>query len=198
MEKSYIEKITAFISNMRIGNEDESQPTSSLIAFKNEDKFIDFHFNTDYTPQISDFEYIEIMPGLFGSIINAFLWYERGDESDIDYEGFVVQYIPKGTEMEGGYTVKNDVLMITSVDGCGVYYNAGAVEYMYDVDHEEITEGWQVDSFRDWCEKYEENYDLGEDSFGIMVDELDGLSANYSQPSNGKVYGFKPEDIKGE
>ena len=60
MEKSYIQKITPFIDNMRIGSDESEQPSVNLFKLK-EDTYLfeEIVFDTSKTPNVKDFELVD-------------------------------------------------------------------------------------------------------------------------------------------
>ena len=201
MKKSYIQKITPFIDKYRHHRGEEgSQPTSSLIPFKVGDKFIDFHFNTSYTPQKSDFNFVE-GDGLI-SILAAYNWYQHGDVSDIDGDAIAAQWVSADLEIEEGVFLGTDLLLIMNFKGCPFYVsNAEAACKLFGDEFAELItqDGWQVSSFREFATKYELDWDFGEESYGELIAQIPSENdylPDYEQAANGKICGFKQEDIK--
>jgi len=191
MSKTFIESIIPFITSMRKGISDEGGSTPKFIKFNNGDNFIDFHFDTTSTPTKDDFDLVTMEGELF-SVIAGFEWHQK--DGNIKYDGFAVEVIPEGTEMEGE-VLKGDFFTIIDFEGYGIYYNDIAAEYM-SKDGEVIEPGWKTDSFRYFAKNIRQSFDLDEGCYGTMIDALGGMDANYDQEANGKIYGFLDGDIK--
>lgn len=200
MNKSYIQKITPFIDNMRVQSEEEQPIITGLFKFKSGDKFIDFHFNTSLTLNKDDFNWVE--GDGFISVIAALKWYQRGDVEDVDRNAFAVQYIPAGTIEsieEGRYN--KDILVMMDFEGNIIYVNDAKEmnEFLGKGDYQDLEDGWQVNSFKEFIEKYEIDWDLSEDSYGELITQIPGEESyvpDYDQVANGKYYGFFEADYK--
>ena len=110
MEKSYIQKITPFIDNMRIGQDEEGTPVASLYPFYN-GQVLDWSeilFNKSVKPSYNEIEWQEEEGQKFAELLGIRL-VGNGRERDtgvmaIDYSGIQIpggDVLPEGSWLLG-------------------------------------------------------------------------------------------------
>ena len=187
-------QIQATINGELVIGPSEDTPTA-LFKLKTGDKFVDLHFDMLSVPNKDDFNWTD--GDGFISVIAAFKWYQRGSTEDVEVDAFAAQYIPEGTEIDG-LILDKDFLMLMDFNGRPIYVSDVEIaKEIFGSSFSDLTDGWQVGSFKEFIEKYEMDWDLSEASYGELLAKIPGEEdyiPDYVQAANGKVYGFKQSD----
>jgi len=192
MEKTFLESIIPFITNMRKGVS-EDQPIVSLIKFKGGDTFKDFHFDTTKTPVKDDFD--NWTDSDFGSysLMCGFDWYCEDEKSHepVELDTMIMAYFfPKGMPMGEGVVVEQDSFGIIYGAGYPIYCDEGMAQVLSLMMGGEVPVGWASDSMKNG---YTSQYYLQENAYGHLWNQgTEGV--DYNKDWNGKFIGFKEED----
>ena len=212
MSKSYIQKITPFIDNMRISIGGD-EPTIKLNAMMLGDTFKNFHFNKSYKITKDDFYFADESQ----QIGFAAQWSWQYNKSSASTNVIMCSYMPKGSEVPVSETktiiAQDDILMLALQNGLFIYLNDEAYRLMLEmpesipeyIDIDTFKAGWQFagDTLRDLVAEYPfafEHYDLtDEGAFGYIP--VDGDQPLYDCSWNGNIIGLTEDDyceVEGE